>query len=157
MQTADNVHIRPAAPTDADALFRLAAAGVDETRYALYGVSQEKLEKLLETALQNPGIAVLLVAEKGGAVCGFLYGAVIEHPFCPIVYAASISFYVEPESRGIAGRKLVAAFELAAEARGAQEIIMATSSGVDAARTVRFYHALGYTALGALMLKHLGE
>ena len=157
MQTADKVHIRPAAPTDSGALFRLAAVGVAETRYDQYGVSQEKLDRLMQTAMQNPGMAVLLVAEKGGAVCGFLYGAVIEHPFCPIVYAASIAFYVEPKSRGVAGRKLVEAFELAAEARGAQEIIMATSSGVDAARTVQFYRALGYTAFGALMLKHLGE
>ncbi|MGE0367055.1 MAG: N-acetyltransferase family protein [Phycisphaerales bacterium] len=153
-----NVTVRLATEADidnADALCALAESGIAHTRFAVYGASKAKLLRLLDTALARPDVAVLLLAEIDGACCGMLYGAVTEHPICPITYAASIAFYVQPEARGLTGKKLIEAFEQVAREHGAAEVVLGTSSGVDADRTVQLYKTLGYTVLGALALKTL--
>lgn len=117
---------------------------------------REKIEQLGEGAVGgNPGL-VLLVAERGGEIVGYLFGVVSEHYFSDALYAASISLYVAPEARGgRAAFRLLQRFEAEARARGAGQIQLGASVDAFAPAALRLYRALGYTVVGTLVVKYL--
>jgi GNAT superfamily N-acetyltransferase len=99
-----------------------------------------------------------LVAVQEGDVVGLLYGIVTEHFFADMCYATNVMLYVAPEARGSwAVVKLIRRFERESRARGADEILIGNTSGINAARTVQLYARLGYHPVGANAVKYSGE
>jgi GNAT superfamily N-acetyltransferase len=128
-----------------------------EGRYSRYLMNADKVDQLFNLALRGEDFFCVVVEHEGNIV-GLMYGVVTDHFFSDMRYAANVALYVTPKLRGTwAAPHLVREFERVAVERGANEILIGTASGVDAVRTVEFYHALGYQPVGANCVKYIGE
>lgn len=142
---------------DLPQVYALAERAYLEARYNRHPLRKEKFARLAELAENQPDSVVLLVAENGGKLVGFMCGIVTEHYFADMVYATNLALYVTPEARGShACLNLLRLFEQEARARGASEIMLGVTSGVQQERTARLYNALGYETVGALTVKYIG-
>jgi GNAT superfamily N-acetyltransferase len=153
------MRVRHATRWDIPRIVQLATVAFAEARYGRYAFNAEKAERMILDSIDNDDIAVLVVEHDSiGAPFGFLAGIVTEHYFADTIYATNIALYVSPNRRGSrAAYRLVREFERVARAKGASEIMLGVTSGVGARRTERFYNALGYSTVGALTVKYIGE
>jgi GNAT superfamily N-acetyltransferase len=129
----------------------------EEGRYSRYPMNEDKVYSLFHLALRGEDFFCVVVEHEYNIV-GLMYGVVTDHFFSDMRYAANVALYVTPKFRGTwAAPHLVREFERVAIERGANEILIGNASGVDAVRTVEFYHALGYQPVGANCVKYIGE
>ena len=102
------------------------------------------------------GAYLLVVAETGGEVVGFMGGIVAGWLFTDRHFVAHEIFYVRPESRGTkAALMLITALETWAVEQGAERVTIGVHTGVNIAATHRFYHKLGYAFMGGNYYKVL--
>lgn len=146
------LEIRAAQDNDTRQLIVLAALMTKESpRFGQHEFSVEKANSFINTLIQHGG---LFVAAKGEQIVGFFAGFVVEHFLSNLSYASDAGVYVLPEHRGgSAFLRLVKAFEAWAYERGAHEIQLGTSTGVEPEKTVRMYQRLGYTMNSYGLLK----
>jgi hypothetical protein len=98
------------------------------------------------------------VAEIGGEVSGFLGGKLTTYPFCNEVFAYDLGFYVAKERRASLGAVApLHAFRAWAEEKGAREIALAVSSGIEPERVGRLYERMGLTCVGGIYRAPLGR
>jgi ribosomal protein S18 acetylase RimI-like enzyme len=98
-----------------------------------------------ELARSTGGGAVLLVAERDGAIVGYAYGAREERDWNMLLdaHGAIHDVFVEAPARGAGvGRRLVDAMVRELEALGAPRIVLSTMVGNDAAQ--RVFRACGF-------------
>ena len=82
----------------------------------------------------------IFVSEHGHDVSGFIAMMVYPHPFSGERLAGEVGWWVEPESRGIDGMRLLRRAEEWARDKGAKKIVMVSPN----ARVDAFYERLGY-------------
>jgi ribosomal protein S18 acetylase RimI-like enzyme len=143
--------IRPAVPGDVPSLGRLGALLVavhhafDAERFIpVTPATEQGYASFLAAENERPD-AIVLVAEAGGAVVGYAYGALEGSDFMALRGPAGILYdlLVDPEHRGQGiGRKLLAAALDALAARGAPRILISAAEGNDAAQ--RLFAAAGF-------------
>lgn len=112
-----------------------------------------KVRDLARRCLASPDWCCLMAWVDDEPV-GLFVGFVGEDWFGPDRYAADLTFWVRPESRGSsAAVRLLFAFEGWAESKGAKEIRVGVSTGIGVERAASFYMKAGYTLRGPLLAK----
>ncbi len=150
--------VRKARPADEGDIFALAEIVFTEApQYRQYRCNADKVRAAVEDASGGTD-RFMFVAEQDTRVVGIIWGAVLEHPVLDLCYAANIALAVHPDHRGsTAAQRLIAAFEREAYLRGAQKVVLVSSSGLTPARTTRLFEALGYEPAGSMAAKHFGD
>src|SRR5271169_2094431 len=132
--TAPHATLRDYSPTDFDALYEL-----DQVCFPP-GVAYE--EDLLQLFLTEPG-AVCVVAERGGAIAGFL----IAETDGAVGHIVTLDIAPEQRRRGIGSALLVEA-EHQLAASGVRQVEIETATENEAG--VAFWHSHGYGDFGVL-------
>jgi GNAT superfamily N-acetyltransferase len=102
------------------------------------------MEKILSKAAEAGGF--VRVYDNGEEITGIMVGVVAPYLCGPEFYACDLILYVKPESRGTpAALSLVKEFEIWAKEMGAVEVMLGTSTGIDAEKTACLYERLGYS------------
>jgi len=151
------ITIRRPALGDVERLVELGARMHGEGAFAFLPFDREKVRQFATDCTGAAPKRCGLVAERDRRVIGMFAGYLTEYFFCREKIACDLVLYVEPESRGSsAAARLVVAFRAWARAHGAREICLATSNGVQADATGRFYQTLGLTKTGGIFKERIG-
>lgn len=147
------LEVRRGTPGDIGQMVTLAAAlHAEAPTYRDEPFEPAVLRRWLEQRMHGTLLVddnAVFVAEQGRGIVGVLVGIVCDRPFNRRRFAAELTLYVRPQSRG--GRALpalVTAFETWARAQGARTATLGISTGIHAGRTVRAYARMGYTLDG---------
>ncbi|TYL43910.1 GNAT family N-acetyltransferase [Dickeya sp. ws52] len=142
--------IRPATKDDIPALVALGLQMHHESRYRVFSFDEEKCTALAEQLIDVP-FGVVLVAEHGGVIVGWMGGGIAEQWFSHDRLAFEYGVFISKEHRGgSAGCRLVKAFIQWAKDTGATEIRMGITTGVNEDRTGALYQKLGFARAGQL-------
>lgn len=142
--------IRPAKHSDIPRLVELGAIMHATTSFSHLDYSPEKTGNFLGALIDGAG--VVFVAEVSGEVVGGLPGAVTEQWFNNDLVAYEYCLFVEPGKRqGIIAIRLLLAFQEWAKIKGAKEIHLGITTGVNVEGTSRLYTRLGYQYAGPVM------
>ena len=102
----------------------------------------------LEAALASPNVFCALVKDQFGHYGGII-GMACEQFFGNDVIACDLGLFILPRKRGgSAAPRLIQAFEHWAKDRGAKEVHLGQTTGVEVDRTRRLYEAMGYEVVG---------
>jgi GNAT superfamily N-acetyltransferase len=150
--------VRNAKAGDIPALIELGARMYIESRYSQNSpFDEEKCAELARNLISSPA-GCLLVAEKDGAVIGWLAGGIAEQWFSRQLMAFEYGLFIAPEHRGgTAGPRLAKAFITWAEEHGAAIINMGITTGVHEERTGDLYSRLGLSRTGLLYSKRCND
>ncbi|MHA7847246.1 GNAT family N-acetyltransferase [Serratia sp. D1N4] len=142
--------IRHANAGDIPALIELGTRMFLESRYASGSFDEEKCAALARQLI-DADAGIVLVAEHGGHVVGWLAGGIGEQFFSRALMAFEYGLFIAPEHRGgSAGPRMVKAFIAWAKDNGATLINMGITTGVHEARTGEMYERLGLSRIGSL-------
>lgn len=159
----DEVHIRAVRQKDLPAVSALAAGLVrlhhrwDARRFMLIEPVEQGYGSWLASQLEEPG-TVLLVAEAGGAIAGYLYGGLEERDWMLLRDACGMihDVYVDPafRRRGIA-RRLMGAGIAALHAKGAPRVGLNTATQNVEGQAL--FRSLGFRATLVEMMRERGK
>jgi GNAT superfamily N-acetyltransferase len=145
--------IRRGREEDIDRLVELGRELHLESRYAWLPFEDGKVRESIYSFLGDPQYKCGLVAEENGVLIGALAGYLADYFFCNSTVASDAMFFVARSHRGsMAAGALLRAFREWAKSRGAQELCIGVSSGIDEDKTGVFYEVLGLTR-GAVIYK----
>ena len=143
--------VRFATAADIPALLELGKIIHQETRLSRFAFNPKRMASQLQAILLPPRHEYcLFVAEKEGAgIVGTFWGQISQYFFSDALVATDYMFYVRPEMRGTPlAVRLVHAFRTWAENRGADEICINMTTGIDIERFDRFLRHMGFTYTG---------
>jgi len=143
--------IRFAKPEDREALIDLALENQKEIIHGNISVNRSRVEEALHGLFSlNTGTHVLFVAEtEEGDLAGGLLGCVERYYYSDELQAQLIQWYLKKSFRGTSiAPRLVKAFVEWAKGRGASEVFIGISSGVDVHLAHQMMQRLGFTHLG---------
>lgn len=143
--------IRFAKIEDHDALIQLALENQQEILHGNISVNRSRVEEALHGLFAlNAGTHVLFVAEtEDGNLAGGLLGCVERYYYSDELQAQLIQWYLRKSFRGTSiAPRLVKAFVEWAKGRGASEVFIGISSGVDVHLAHQMMQRLGFTHLG---------
>lgn len=151
------MRIREAHKPDADAVIALGRSmHAESPRFRALPFSEPQLRATFDALLESKDAVVYLAEPARGGIVGLLAGGVGSHYFSIARYAYDLALYVVPDWRGSsAAIRLVSRFEAFARERGAQEVVLGVSTGVDTARTLKFYERFGYVIHGGSAVRSL--
>lgn len=138
--------IRDAILKDVPELVALGQRFLAESSYA--GVLRENPEQMADTAqrlIEQEDGAVLVAEDWRGRIAGTIGLFRFAHHFSGSVTVGEVFFFVEPESRGLIGVRLLKAAQQWAQASGAQSFQVVAPEG--ATRVEALYRALQFQPL----------
>jgi GNAT superfamily N-acetyltransferase len=142
--------IRFATAADIPELVQLGVKVHSEMKQASLPFNADRLAGQLNACL-NPVKQnyCVLAAESDGVIVGVIWGYIAQHYFSDAWVATEYMFYVRPEFRGtpIAVR-LLHAYRKWAENRGASEVMICMTTGVDVERFDRFLRKMKFDYVG---------
>lgn len=98
-----------------------------------------------------------VLSVEDGRANGMFMAVLTEHWFCDAKVAYDLLHYVEPAARGgMAGVKLLHAYETWGRLAGAYEINIGQHTGVEIERTAMLYQAKGFDIVGKNARKIVG-
>ena len=150
-------HIRFAISADIPALVELGVKVHAETNQASLPFSASRLTGQLNACL-NPVNQkyCLLVAESDGLIVGVIWGYIAQHYFSDAWVATDYMFYVRPEFRGTPlAVRLLYAFRKWAQNRGAAEVMICMTTGVNVEKFDRFLRKMKFEYVGGNFLMRL--
>ena len=151
-----SMHVGPAHPLDTDAVMALCEQLHQESVYRSLPFDRRKVADYISRVTLDPANRCLFVARIAGHARGMLAGYLDEYVFCDGRVAYDTVFYVEKRQRGsLMAKLLITAFRDWAADRGAREVCLGVSSGINNDRVGRFYESLGFTCVGALYKQRL--
>ena len=146
--------IRPATKEDIPALVALGGMLHSESSYSNLRFIPEKVAVFLQRVIDGAG--VVFVSEKDGEVNGGIAGSVMEHWFSDEKIAFDYSLFISPKYRqGIAALRLMHAFCEWAKLKGAREIRMGITTGINVDGVARLYRSMGFEDAGILFRKEV--
>ncbi len=120
-----------------------------EGAYAFLPFEEACAMALFDAHTGDPETSCLWVGEEDHALTGLLAGRVDPYMFCTEYVAHDTLFYVAPRHRGSGvAQALVVAFRDWAQHRGARELSLSISTGVQVRRIGRLYERLGLHFVG---------
>ncbi len=150
------MNIRRAKSDDIGELVEMSRRMHEESAYSFLPFDPEKVRRLMAQVVADPEGWCGLVAEEGGRAVGMFGGYMAEYFFCDERLACDMVLFVEPERRGSsAAARLVRAFRDWAAERGAREICLAVTAGVNAERVGLFYERFGLARVGGVYKQRL--
>lgn len=150
--------IRVATPDDVQAMAICAMHMFYESpHYKQFSIDAKKVYDMMQWLVCNDdGIA--LVVEKDGEIVGGFLGQVATHWFGNHRAACDYGLFIDKDHRG--GRTAIdlihAANEIAKQ-KGAHEMIITNTTGVQGDRVEKLYQYTGFTRLGGSYYKLLGQ
>ena len=141
--------IRNAEEKDLDRLVELSKQmHAESSTYSRYSFDVEKLRNYMwGTILNDSGI--LIVYEKDGQIIGGFIGWIGEQWFGNDSVACDLGLFVEKDKRGaMAGALLIKRFTEIAKEKGAAQVVISNSTGVDKDRVGKLYEKLGMEHVG---------
>jgi GNAT superfamily N-acetyltransferase len=145
------MEIRFARPEDKPALIELALENQKEMEHHRISVNHQRVQEALHALFElNQGSHVLFMAETSqGQLAGILMGCVERYYYSDELQAQLVQWYVRKGFRGTSvAPRLVKAFVTWAKNRGASDVFMGISSGIDTHLTHRMMQRLGFNYLG---------
>jgi GNAT superfamily N-acetyltransferase len=150
-QAGTNGPVRHATPEDTaviDTLLR--AMGRESPIFRTMPIDDRKLVDYIGKVIRSNEHAVLLHEGPAG-IDGIYIGMLVQQFFTFEITAMDILFYVRPERRGSrAAVRLFRAFKAWARSSGAKSIQVGTMTGIDPARTAKFYRGMGLNEIGGV-------
>lgn len=135
--------IRPALPSDTDALVALGLAFVRDSPYTEHvAENPDQIRRIIAFLLAQPN-STILVAEQEGAVVGLIGLAIVPHIWSGVPTAGELAFFVHPDHRGMVGVRLLKAAEAWARSRGAHAMSMIAPTP----EVGQLYQRLAYRAI----------
>ncbi len=143
--------VRRATPEDAAVIDTMLRAMAQESPiYRVMPIDDRKLADYIAKAIRSSDHAVLL-HESAAGIDGVYIGMLVQQFFTFETTAMDVLFYVRPERRGSrAAVRLFRAFKAWAKASGAKSIQVGTMTGIDPARTAKFYRGMGLSEIGGI-------
>ncbi len=150
-QTRAQGPVRHATPEDAAVIdTMLRAMGRESPIYRAMPIDDRKLADYIAKAIRGNDHAVLLHDGPAG-IDGIYIGMLVQQFFTFETTAMDVLFYVRPERRGSrAAVRLFRAFKAWAKSSGAKSIQVGTMTGIDPARTAKFYRGMGLNEIGGV-------
>jgi GNAT superfamily N-acetyltransferase len=143
--------VRHATPADAaviDAMLR--AMGRESPIYRAMPIDDRKLADYIARVIRGSDHAVLLHEGPAG-IDGIFIGMLVQQFFTFETSAMDVLFYVRPERRGSrAAVRLFRALKAWAKSSDAKTIQVGTMTGIDPARTAKFYRGMGLNEIGGV-------
>ena len=154
--SASRIRILPWSDADRAQLLGLFHRMHGESRYAFLPFETARVESELDSYMRDTERRCALAAVAGETVIGILAGYVTEYAFCSHLVASDQIVYVTPRSRGsLAAVRLIEAFRRWARERGARELVLGITTGVDARRTGELFERLGFEFAGGNFVQRL--
>lgn len=148
---ADNVRhvVEVATVADVDEVIELGRTIHEVSHDRRLAYSEERVRKLLLHLIATPESSVLFVTRAGGRVVGGFAGGVSPQWYSEELVGFDYAFFVKPGARhGMRSASLVQAFVIWAQRRGAKQIKVGVTTGVDIKSTARLYESLGFRGYG---------
>ena len=146
--------IRPATHDDVPRLVELGAIMHATTSFRDQPYSSERTGDFLKGLIDGAG--VMFAAEVSGQVVGGLAGAVGQQWFNNDLIAYEYCVFIEPTRRqGIIATRMILAFQEWARIKGAKQIVMGVTTGVNIEGTTRLYQSLGFEYAGPVFKMEL--
>jgi GNAT superfamily N-acetyltransferase len=137
---------------------RLAEMGEElhaSSDHRVLGFDRTKVERLL-TALINDPNGVVFVSRRDGIVVGAFAGAVVPNWFSDDLIGVDYSFFVLPDARNdMRGTTLILAFVRWCQRRGARQVRVGITTGIEVESTCRLYRSLGFVDAGVGFTKEV--
>ena len=142
---------RPARPADAAVIDTMLRAMAQESPiYRATPIDDRKLADYIAKVIRSSEHAVLL-HESAAGIDGIYIGMLVQQFFTFEITAMDVLFYVRPERRGSrAAVRLFRAFKAWAKSSDARAIQVGTMTGIDPARTAKFYRGMGLNEIGGV-------
>ena len=138
--------IREAVSDDLDILLALGSRMQTESIYPVPPIDREWAREYLSTAVSNPDMLLILIAEDKGVPIGFMVAVAGPYAFSPTLRVASDLLFVLPDYRGtVAARKLIRWFM---EWAGDRDTTLSVASGIHTERTGKFFERMGFKPTG---------
>lgn len=135
--------IRLARESDVQRMVELGARMHAESKFRAYSFDPSKLAGTIRELLAS-GIA--LVAEVDGLVVGGFLGHLVPHYFGHDLAAYDLALFLAPEHRaGTVAMRLIKAYIAEAKKKGAAEVAIANSTGVQKERIARLFESAGFS------------
>lgn len=148
-------HVEPAVLADVPRLAELGEALHAASRHHRLSFSREKVEALLTHLINDPN-GVVFVSRRDGQIVGACAGIVSPNWFGDDLIGMEYSFFVEPGARNdMRGTTLVLAFVRWCQRRGAKQVRMGITTGINEPDTAKLYRSLGLSDGGVLFTKEL--
>ena len=125
-----------------------------ESRYAHYPFSADKIRRSASNVLDNSDFFGWLLAEYGEQQVGFIYCSIGELHFAKDLLSTTVvNFYIAPQFKksplgGKAAIALIRALQKWSKLRGAHEIFVHDTSGIDTQGSMRFFQRMGFKFIG---------
>jgi GNAT superfamily N-acetyltransferase len=150
-QAGTNGPVRHATPEDTAVIdTMLRAMGRESPIYRTMPIDDRKLADYIGKVIRSSDHAVLL-HESAAGIDGVYIGMLVQQFFTFETTAMDVLFYVRPERRGSrAAVRLFRAFKAWARSSGAKSIQVGTMTGIDPARTSKFYRGMGLREIGGI-------
>jgi len=128
-----------------------------ESAYSFLPYDCDKVRRLILSYLEDAETRCGLVLEEDGRPVGMLAGYMTDYFFCDEKVACDYLVFIDRRYRGGTGAaRLIHGFRRWAEARGARELCLGISTGVDRVAIGRFYEKLGFRRVGGVFKLRLG-
>lgn len=138
-------------PSDVEAIIRLGKQMHAESRFAHLAYDEQRLRAVLEAAIRDERrrYCVLVARAADGTLAGLLFGNIERHYFSTAYIAQNVAFFIARPWRGSSGAvRLLTAFRRWAINRGAAELYLYQTAGVDVRRFHRLMRHLGFEHMG---------
>lgn len=153
------MRIEWARPSDVDAIIRLGRQMHAESRFAHLDYDERRLRDVVAAAIrdQRGRYCVLLARAADGTLAGLLFGNIERHYFSTAYIAQNVAFFMARPWRGSSGAiQLLTAFRKWAVNRGAAELYLYQTAGVEVTRFHRLMRRLGFEHMGGSYALSLG-
>ncbi len=149
------MYVRPTTLGDIPAFVALGHTMHEESLFKEYDFSDAKLSSLIKWCIEDDhGVAITLV--RGDEVIGGFIGCLYEHFFGTDLQATDMALFIHPDHRGSTGGfKLIKAYIEDAKARGASQIVIANSTGIDQERVAALIERVGFNKVGYVLSMHV--
>ena len=125
--------------------------------YKCFNYNPIKVRAYIEWMLNHRETAIAIVGEDNGVVQGGFLGFVQEHFFGSDKQAYDSITFVDPEYRGtLLGYRLMKRYVEEAKARGAKQILLGNTTGINYKSVMGIYKKMGFSQVGGNFVMYNG-
>jgi GNAT superfamily N-acetyltransferase len=141
--------VRPFEADDSKQILQMGKTFIKESSFSFLPFDPGKMGKILLRSIEYSAEVMCLVVEKDGEIIGSVCACLTEYFFCSEKMTSDYWWYVKPEHRGSrAGIMLLKEYVAWAQAYGAREVMLSTSTGIDMEKTADILERIGFERSG---------
>lgn len=149
--------VEPATLEDVPRLAQMGEELHASSDHRVLGFDRQKVERLLATLIADPN-GVIFVSRRENVIVGAFAGAVVPNWFSDDLIGVDYSFFVLPDARkDMRGTTLILAFVRWCERRGARQVKVGITTGIEVESTSRLYRSLGFADAGVGFSKEVNH